>query len=112
MKNFVSGGGTITVAAAPYAVLAGAGLLIGHLFGVAKGPAALGAPVVIETHGVYDLAKHAGDVFADGDLVYWDDANKVVTTTAADNHLIGCATMASAGGDAAVRVRLNGVSVA
>ncbi len=112
MKNFHSLGGTITIAAAAVAVASGGGLLTGHLFGVAKSAALQGAQVVVETLGCFGLPKHAGDVFAVGDLVYWDDANKVVTSTAANNHLIGCAVAPAIAGDAGAVVRLNGVTVA
>ena len=111
MRNYVERGMTLTLTAL-YAVAAGAGHLAGHLFGVAKEGAVQGAPVTVELVGVYDLAKHGGDTFAQGDLVYWDDANKVVTSTASGNHLIGATTAPAAGGDATARVRLSGIPVA
>ncbi len=44
MKNFVQPGNTITLTA-PYAVASGDGLLVGSIFGIAAGAAALGEPV-------------------------------------------------------------------
>ena len=110
MKTFSERGYTLT-AAAPYPCVPGQGCLVGHLFGVAKGLAlAIGAIVVLELEGVYALAKHAGDTFNVGDLVYWDDVNHVVASTAQGNKLIGAAFGVAAGGDAAVFVRLNPVA--
>lgn len=108
MRNFVQTAVLITVAAAPYVVASGGGCLVGALFGVAQAAAANGAQVVLETQGVFDLPKAAGDTPAVGAKVYWNDAAKSVTTTAAGNTLIGCAIKAALAGDATVRVRLNG----
>ena len=58
MKNYVTDGNALTVTA-PAAVSAGAGVLIGSIFGVAANDAASGAEVIINTQGVYDLAKTA-----------------------------------------------------
>ena len=44
MRNFVQPGNTITLTA-PYAVASGDGLLVGSIFGIAAGTAALGEPV-------------------------------------------------------------------
>ena len=41
MKNYVQPGNTITLTA-PYAVTSGDGLLVGSIFGIASGAAALG----------------------------------------------------------------------
>jgi hypothetical protein len=58
--------------------------------------------------GVFDLAKDAS-TFSQGDLVYWDDTNKVGTSTVGANLLIGSAEKAQLTGDATVRVKLFGV---
>ena len=46
MKNYVQPGNTITLTA-PYAVASGDGLLVGSIFGVASGTAALGVPTAL-----------------------------------------------------------------
>jgi predicted RecA/RadA family phage recombinase len=101
---------------APYAVSSGGGVKLGNLFGVAVYDAALGASLEIMAQGVFDLAKD-NSTFASGDAVYWDDTNKVATSTSAGNLVIGTAELAQASGiaapggaqaDATVRVRLNG----
>ena len=51
MKNFVQPGNTITLTA-PHAVASGDGLLVGSIFGIAAGAAALGEPVETALVGV------------------------------------------------------------
>jgi predicted RecA/RadA family phage recombinase len=114
MQNYVHKGETLTVAA-PYAVKSGGGVKVGNLFGVAVYDAAQSASLEIVSIGVFDLAKD-NSTFASGDAVYWDDTNKVATSTSG-NLVIGTAELAQASGTAApggaqadptVRVRLNG----
>lgn len=104
MKNFVQRGDTLTLVA-PYDVASGAGLLVGAIFAVATAAALNTKDVEARTEGVYDLPKAAGAV-TQGAKLYWDNAAKNVTTTAAGNTLIGVATQAAAGGDATTRVKL------
>lgn len=106
MKNFVQDGEVVTLTA-PYAVASGGGALVGSLFGVAASTVANGAQGEFCTEGVFDLAKASGAV-TQGAKIYWDNAAKVVTTTASGNTLIGAATQAAQSGDATARVRLNG----
>ena len=56
MKNFVQPGNTITLTA-PYAVASGDGLLVGSIFGVAAGTAALSESVEVALTGVFDVTK-------------------------------------------------------
>ena len=56
MKNFVQPGNTITLTA-PYAVASGDGLLVGSIFGIAAGAAAIGEPVETALVGVFDITK-------------------------------------------------------
>lgn len=108
MKNFRGRGCSRTFPAAPYAVAAGAAFLVGSFFAIAKSAAANGAQVVGETDGDYDVAKKANDVFAFGDKIYWDDANKYLTSTAAGNKWVGVAAAAALAADATVAIALNG----
>ena len=109
MKNYVQPGNTITLTA-PYAVSSGDGLLVGSIFGVAAGTAALGEAVEAALTGVYDLKKVASQAWAAGDKVYWDNTAREATKTTTSNTLIGVAVVAVAGGagDTIGRVRLNG----
>ncbi len=109
MKTYVQPGNTITLIA-PYAVAAGDGLLIGSIFGVASGTAALGESVETALTGVFDITKIGSQAWTAGARIYWDDTNKRATNVATSNTLIGVATEAVAGGagDTIGRVRLNG----
>ena len=87
----------------------GDGLLVGSIFGIAAGGAALGEPVETALTGVFDLTKVGSQAWTVGAKVYWDDTNKRTTSVATSNTLIGVATEAVAGGtgDTIGRVRLN-----
>ncbi len=104
MINFIKSGDNLTLAA-PYDVLSGGGLKVGNVFGVAAFDALSGTNVECEVEGVYDLAKDAS-TFAQGDLAYWDDTVKKVTSTVGSNLLIGAVEVAAATGATVVRVNL------
>ncbi|MCC5968243.1 MAG: DUF2190 family protein [Natronohydrobacter sp.] len=108
MKNYVQPGNTITLSA-PYSVASGDGLLVGAIFGVASGAAALGEPVEAALVGVFDLTKVGSQAWTAGAKVYWDNTNKRCTTVATDNTAVGVAVEAVASGasDTIGRVRLN-----
>ena len=110
MKNFVQDGETVTLTA-PYAVSSGGGALIGQLFGVAVSDVANGVQGEFCLEGVFDLTAVTANTFAEGALVYWDNAAKNCTSTSAGNSKIGAAVKAKINGDTTVRVRLNEVSV-
>ena len=109
MKNYVQPGNTLTLTA-PHDVISGDGLLVGSIFGVASGAAAIAEPVETALVGVFDITKVGSQAWTVGAKVYWDDSNKRCTTVATDNTLIGVAVEAVAGGagDTIGRVRLNG----
>lgn len=106
MKNFVMEGKTLTLTA-PYALTSGQGLLVGSLFGVASGDAAISTEVEAITDGVFTLTKATGAAWTVGALIYWDNAARNCTTTVATNKLIGVAIAAAASGDTVGNVRLN-----
>ncbi len=107
MTNFVKSGDHLTLAA-PYDVLSGGGFKVGNVFGVAANDTLSGADVECNVEGVYDLAKD-NSTFSQGDLAYWDDSAKKVTSTVGSNLLIGAVEVAAATGVAIVRVNLFGV---
>ncbi|MCE6949760.1 DUF2190 family protein [Cereibacter sphaeroides] len=109
MKTYVQPGNTITLTA-PYAVASGDGMLVGSIFGVAAGSAAIGESVEAALVGVYELKKLGSQAWAVGDRIYWDNAARQTTKVITSNTLIGVATEAVAGGagDVVGRVRLNG----
>lgn len=103
----VSDGCTLTVAA-PYDVASGAGALVGSIFGVAHDAALSGADVVLNLTGEYTLAKTSAQAWTVGARIYWDDTNKVCTTTATSNKFIGNATAVAANPSGTGSVRLSG----
>lgn len=105
MRNHVQRGETLTIPA-PAAVLSGGVVVAGSIIGVANGDAASGAPVDVDVVGVFTLPKVSALAIAVGDVVYWDNTNKVVTKTATGNSKLGYATTAAANPSAAVNVRL------
>lgn len=96
MKNYVKDGNRVVVTA-PYAVAAGAGCLVGSLFGVAESAIASGAKGVLVVEGVFSLVKLAGTAWTEGAKVYWDDAAKNCTLVVSTNKLIGVAVLAAGG---------------
>lgn len=105
MKNYVQPGVTVTVTA-PEDVTSGRGLLVGALFGIAATTAASGAEVEIVTEGVFTHAKTSAQAWTQGAKVYWDNTNKVFTTAASGNTLVGVAAAAAANPSATGTVRL------
>lgn len=107
MKNYIQDGGSITLTA-PYDVLSGGGVLVGKIFGIAVGGAAVGDPVTIKRGGVVEHAKTEAQAWTVGALVYWNDTAKELTTTASGNTLVGAAVQAAANPSTAGNVLLDG----
>lgn len=109
MRNYVQPGDMIT-APAPYDLASGDGCLVGALFGVSSGIVKTGLPAELKTTGVFGLkaAAPAGTQFA---KAYWDNTNKVVTSVASGNTLIGLYTETKAVDATVAVVRLNGTSI-
>lgn len=86
------------------------GYLVGSFFAIAaNGPVDEGDQFQGQVGpGVFDMVKKAGETWADGDDIYWDDAAKEASNVAGDM-LIGAAQIAA---DTAATgpVKLNGVS--
>lgn len=109
MKNQVQRGDNITVTATA-SVKSGEGVLMGNLFGIAAGDAAIGEPLDLVTVGVFRMDKVEADVFTVGARAYWDEAAKLVTTDddTGNNFEIGLAVINAANPSGAVNVRLHG----
>lgn len=110
MKTYIRDSDRIPLTAPTGGVVADRGYLIGAMFVVAAASAPAGATFTAQIEGVIDLPKAASITPAPGALLYWDDTNKVVTTTASGNTKIGvhAGPAASGASDATVPVRLNG----
>lgn len=109
MKNYVQPGDSITITATA-AATSGDGVLVGNLFGIASGDAAIGDKLVLATTGVFTMSKVSTDVIAVGAVVYWDDGNGLVTTDddTGNNELIGLAVTTAGNPSGTVNVRLDG----
>ncbi len=106
MKNAVQDGIALTLTA-PYA-LATSGLMfkVGSIIAVAQSAALNGATVVGVVEGVFDAVKLTTDVVTLGQVLYWDDTNKRLTTTASTHAKAGYATEAASGSATTVKIRL------
>lgn len=93
MKNYRSEAAPVTIDA-PANVTSGQGLLVGTLFGVVANTAASGAKVGLHVDGVFELPTAAAQAWTAGAAIYWDDTNKVATTTSSGNTFIGRAPIA------------------
>lgn len=107
MKNHKQDGEVLSLTA-PYDVASGGGVKIGAIIGVASSAALSGEPVQIKRRGVFVLAKTSAQAWSAGDKLYWDDTNKVLTTTATGNTLCGVAVDAAANPSASGVALLDG----
>lgn len=106
-KNFVKPGKTVTLTAPTGGVTTGIGVLIGTTFAVALITKTVGLAFEGSVSGVWDLAKVSTDVWAEGDKIYWDNANARCTNApAAGMRLIGRAAAAAANPTATGNVQL------
>ena len=89
------------------AVAAGDVVVQGDLVGVVVRPLAASENGSLLVWGTFDFTKNTGVAYTVGTILYWDDTNNVVTTTATGNKSIGKVVRAAASGDTTVRVRLS-----
>lgn len=111
--NYIQPGDVLEFTAPAGGVTKGTGVLIADILVIPVESAAAGALFRGSTVGVWSHAKTASQAWAEGAIVYWDNTNKVFTTTAAGNRRAGVATIAVAGGagDTTGRVRLDGIAL-
>jgi len=89
------------------AVAAGDVVVQGDLVGVVKRPLAANELGALALTGVFDFSKATNVAYTVGTILYWDDTNNLVTTTATGNKQIGKVVRAAATTDPTVRVRLS-----
>lgn len=107
MKTYIQPGENLTVIA-PYDREAGEAMLVGALVGVAQEDVVAGDEVVMVRRGVFEHAKTSAQAWTAGARVYWDDTNKVFTTTASGNTLCGAAVEVAANPSTTGTVLLDG----
>lgn len=103
MKNFKQDGNRMPVILSA-AATSGSVVVCGAKAFVSQDSGAVGDSVTVYTEGVFELAKAAG-VVAQGALVYYNVANKNITTTNTDV-LMGYAFAPAASGDATIQVKI------
>ncbi|MGU3668001.1 DUF2190 family protein [Methylobacterium sp. A49B] len=79
MKNFLQNGDALNVVAPAGGVLSGQPLVVGKIFGVAGSTRLVGETFALWRKGVFSLPKTNAQAWAQGDSLYWDAANSVVT---------------------------------
>lgn len=97
-KNYLGPAMTTRVPDAGATIASGAGFLSGSTFGVASHDAVSGEELVIIIQGTFELAKTTGQAWTHGQVLYWDDTGKKITTTATSNYPVGKANAAAASG--------------
>lgn len=88
-------------------VAAGDVVVQGDLVGIARFDIKSGLLGALAVAGVFDFAKATNVAYTVGTILYWDDTNNIVTTTATGNKQIGKVVRAAATTDPTVRVRLS-----
>lgn len=109
MNNFVQVGEQLRFTADADRA-SGEAFVLGAYFLISTTAVKAGQEGVGRRVGVVRLPKATGAV-TQFQKLYWDATNKVVTTTATGNRLIGGATLPHASGDATVEVCLTGQPV-
>lgn len=108
MLNYLQEGHAVTLAASPYDVESGRGVLVNKLFGIAANDALSGEECVVYTTGCYALDKVAGESFAAGADVYYSTSVFAATSSPTGATRIGVAIKDAAAADLTVEVRLSG----
>ena len=88
--------------------VAGAGLLLGGMFGIIGAAVQTGERGVLYRRGQFNMPKLSGDVMTVGAVVYWDDTNKWLTLTASSNVRVGYVRDAAGNGVLTVNAVLVG----
>lgn len=91
MRNFIKRGIGLDLVAPSGGVTAGTGVKIGSIIAIPSITAAEGETFNGDTEGCFEHAAATGQAWALGALVYWDDTNKVFTTSASGNTKAGVA---------------------
>lgn len=105
--NYVGEGNVIKVTLTA-AQASGQALLIGTLLGVAITAGNTGDTINFAIEEAFTLPKVAATAITQGAALYWDNAAKNLTTTAAGNTLVGTALAAAAAADTTVLIKLKG----
>lgn len=106
--TYIQEGEVLTLTAPTGGVTAGTPVLIANLLVVPQTTAAQTLPFDAYTEGVHLLPKATGTAWLEGQILYWDDTAKKITTVSTSNYRVGCAVAAAASGDTTGKVKLSG----
>lgn len=111
MNNFVQPGDVVEFTAPSGGVVVGVPKQIGQIVVVPTVTAAQTVRFNGYVTGVFSLPKIGSQAWAEGAVVFWDEANDRCTTAGAGNIQIGVATVAvgSGAGETTGKVRLDGI---
>ena len=109
MINYEQKGEVLSLTAPVGGVTSGDPVLMSDLLTVPQADAAAGETFAAMVVGVFEITKLAADVMAEGDMLFWDNANTRLTTTALGNLLVGACVEAAGNGIVIVKCRLDGV---
>lgn len=105
--NYVKDGDVLDYQNGGTAIAAGAVVLVGKRIGVALSAIAANAIGPLGMVGVWNISKASADVVAQGDLLYWDNTNGRLTTSASGNTQAGFADAAAGNGATTVNIKIN-----
>lgn len=88
-------------------IASGQVVVMGARIGVALKAIANGETGPMQVTGVFNIAKLSTDNMAQGALLYWDNTNSRLTTTASGNTLAGFAAAAAAATTTSVNIKIN-----
>lgn len=88
-------------------IASGQVVLMGARIGVALKAIANGETGPMQVTGVFNIAKLSTDNMAQGALLYWDNTNSRLTTTASGNTLAGFAAAGAAASTTSVNIKIN-----
>lgn len=112
MRNYLQPGKVVSLTAPVGGVVAGQPYQIGQLLVIAQASVAATLKFEGMTTGVFSVTKPGSQAWAEGAIVYWDDAARKFTTVAEGNLRVGCAVEAVGSGstEETGKVRLDGVA--
>lgn len=86
--------GFIPMSNAGSALAAGDVVVTGNRIGIVSGskPIAAGEDYTLQTVGIFNMSALSTDTWSPGALLYWDDTNNRLTTTASTHKSAGLAT--------------------
>ena len=88
-------------------IASGQVVLMGARIGVALKAIANDETGPMQVTGVFNIAKLSTNNMAQGALLYWDNTNSRLTTTASGNTLAGFAAAAAAATTTSVNIKIN-----